>query len=59
MSGTDEGASTGGALYDQAGNRIAGTAQRELEPLVRFARDQPYTMTILALGIGYLMAKVL
>jgi hypothetical protein len=47
------------ALYEQGVNRIAGAAQRELEPLVRFARDQPFKTFILALGIGYLIAKVL
>ena len=61
MSETDVGASgtTEGAIYDAAGNRIAGGRTKlEIEPLVRFAKEQPLTTAILALGIGYLLGKI-
>jgi len=49
-----------GAIYDAAGNRIAGgRTNREIEPLVRFAKEQPVTTADLALGIGYLLGKIL
>jgi hypothetical protein len=49
-----------GAIYDAAGNRIAGgRTNREIEPLVRFAKEQPVTTAVLALGIGYLLGKIL
>lgn len=50
-----------GILYDQDGNRIGGGVQPERrdEPLVRFAREQPITLAVIALGIGYLIGKVL
>jgi hypothetical protein len=61
MSETDVGASsTEGVLYDQAGNRIgAGRPEPRDEPLVRFAREQPVMLAVIALGIGYLIGKVL
>jgi hypothetical protein len=51
-----------GVLHDQDGGLIAGGAprgQKELEPLVLFARDQPFTTVFLALGFGYLVGKLL
>jgi hypothetical protein len=45
MSETDVGASgtTEGAIYDAAGNRIAGGRTKlEIEPLVRFAKGPPF-----------------
>jgi hypothetical protein len=30
-----------------------------VEPLVRFIRENPITTTILALGLGYLIAKTI
>ena len=49
-----------GAIYDAAGNRIAGgRTNREIEPLVLFAKEQPVTTAVLALGIGYLLGKIL
>jgi hypothetical protein len=62
MSETDVGASgtAEGGIYDETGNRIAGGRTRtEIEPLVRFAKEQPLTTAILALGIGYLLGKIL
>jgi hypothetical protein len=63
MSETDIGGSSpaqSGVLYDEAGNRIAGgRTEPDLEPLVRFAREQPLTTTLIALGIGYLFGKIL
>jgi hypothetical protein len=62
MSETDVGASgtVEGVIYDPTGNRIAGgRTNREIEPLVRFAGEQPLTIAILALGIGYLLGKIL
>ena len=64
MSETDVGASgtvQEGVLYDQAGNRIGGGGRPEPrdEPLVRFAREQPVSLAVIALGIGYLIGKVL
>jgi hypothetical protein len=64
MSETDVGASSTaqeGVLYDQAGNRIGDGRRLEPrdEPLVRFAREQPVTLAVIALGIGYLIGKVL
>jgi hypothetical protein len=62
MSETGVGASgtAEGAIYDAAGNRIGGgRTNSEIDPLVRFAKDQPLTTAILALGIGYLLAKIL
>jgi hypothetical protein len=53
------GAPESGGLYDNAGNRISASAQKELEPLVRFARDQPIATAIIAIGIGFLIAKIL
>ena len=62
MSETDLGASgtaAESAIYDAAGNRIVGgRTQSEFEPLVRFAKEQPLTTAILALGIGYLLGKI-
>jgi hypothetical protein len=56
VSGTGE----GGVLYDGAGNRIASLRSGpDLEPLVRFAKEQPLTTTLIALGIGYLLGKLL
>jgi hypothetical protein len=57
--GAGDSSTAEGVLYNEAGNRIGDAAQMELEPLVRFARDQPFKTLILALGIGYLTAKVL
>jgi hypothetical protein len=63
MSETDVGASSTAkeaVLYDAAGNRIAGGVRpntNHVEPLVRFIRENPITTTILALGLGYLIAK--
>ncbi len=63
MSETDVGASgtvQEGVLYDQAGNRIGGgRPEPRDEPLVRFAREQPVSLAVIALGIGYLIGKVL
>ena len=50
----------GGERLDQDGNRIGGGGpERRDEPLVRFAREQPITLAVIALGIGYLIGKVL
>ena len=47
----------GGTLYD--GNRIAsGRTEPDIEPLVRFAREQPLATALIALGIGYLVGKI-
>ena len=65
MSETDVGASSTaheGVLYDADGNRIGGGVRRNqnrVEPLVRLAREHPITTTILALGLGYLIAKTI
>jgi hypothetical protein len=62
MSETDAGASgtAAGVIYDPTGKRIAGgRTNREIELLVRFAKEQPLTTAILALGIGYLLGKIL
>jgi hypothetical protein len=64
MSETNVGASStapDGVLYDPAGNRIAGGVRPKPrdEPLVRFIRENPITTTILALGLGYLIAKTI
>ena len=62
MSETDVGASSTaqeGVLYDQAGNRIGRGGRPRDEPLVRFAREQPVTLVVIALCIGYLIGKVL
>ena len=49
-----------GVLLDEAGNRIASRrAETDLEPLVRFAREQPLKTALIAVGIGYLLGKVL
>lgn len=49
-----------GVIYDPTGNRIAsGRTNREIEPIVGFAKEQPLTTAILALGIGYLLGKLL
>ena len=46
-------------LYDQSGNRIAsGRTEPDIEPLVRFAREQPLATALIALGIGYLVGKM-
>ena len=48
------------ATDDSTGKRIAGgRTNREIEPLVRFAKEQPVTTAVLALGIGYLLGKIL
>jgi hypothetical protein len=62
MSETDVGASgtAEGGIYDETGNRIAdGWTRTEIEPLFRFAKEQPLTTAILTLGIGYLLGKIL
>ena len=62
MSETEVGASgtAEGVVFDSTGNPIAGgRTNREIEPLVRFAKEQPLTTAILALGIGYLPGKIL
>ena len=64
MSETDVGAASTaqeGVLYDQTGNRIGGGGrpERTEEPLVRFAREQPVMLAVIALFIGYLIGKVL
>jgi hypothetical protein len=65
MSETGVGASSTvqeGVLLDEAGNRISREVRsegRDLEPLVRFARAQPVATAVLALGIGYLIGKIL
>jgi hypothetical protein len=47
-------------ICDPTGKRIAGGwTNSEIEPLVRFAKEQPLTTAILALGIGYLLGKIL
>jgi ElaB/YqjD/DUF883 family membrane-anchored ribosome-binding protein len=50
-----------GVLYDESGNRIgpARSVSENVEPVVRFAREQPFTTVLLALGIGYLIGKLL
>jgi hypothetical protein len=48
----------GGVLYDGAGNIASVGSGPDLEPLVRFAREQPVTTTLIALGIGYLIGKL-
>jgi hypothetical protein len=64
MSVTNLGASSNaqeGILYDEPGNRIGGAVRpntNDVEPLVRFARKNPIMTTILALGVGYLIAKI-
>ena len=48
-----------GILYDESGNRIAsGRTEPDIEPLVRFAREQPLATALIALGIGYLVGKI-
>lgn len=62
MSETDVGTSSTvqEGVLDQAGNRIGGgRPEPRDEPLVRFAREQPVTLAVIALGIGYLIGKVL
>jgi len=47
-------------LYDQAGNLIGGgRPQRDLEALARFAGEQPLATALIALGIGYILGKML
>jgi hypothetical protein len=62
MSETSVGASSTageGVLYDEAGKRIGGGVRTDdVEPLVRFAREQPVATFILALGIGFLIGKI-
>jgi len=49
-----------GGLYDQAGNRIGGDRpRRDVEVLARFAQEQPLATALIALGIGYLLGKML
>ena len=40
-------------LDGQAGNRIGGGRPEPDEPLVRFAREQPVTLAVISLGIGF------
>jgi hypothetical protein len=56
------GASTGadrGGLYDGTGNRIGGRHEPDVETLARFAREQPLATALMALGIGYILGKML
>ena len=56
----DSGTAQSSVLYDDAGNRIAsGRGEQDLEPLVRFARDQPLMTALIALGLGYFLGKLL
>jgi hypothetical protein len=57
----DSSTAQAGVLYDEVGNRIAGGRSEpdDLEPLVRFAREQPLTTALIALGIGYFLGKLL
>jgi hypothetical protein len=50
----------GGQLYDQMGNPVgAAKPDQNVETLVRFSRDQPLATALIALGIGYLLGKML
>jgi hypothetical protein len=50
----------GGELYDATGQPIAhNRPERDLETLVRFSREQPLATALIALGIGYLLGKML
>ena len=56
--GVGDSSTAQGVLYDASGNRIASPVHPErIEPLVRFAREQPFTTAGLALAIGYLIGK--
>jgi hypothetical protein len=47
-------------LYDQAGNRIGRErTERDVEALARFAQEQPLATALIALGLGYLLGKML
>ena len=49
-----------GGLYDEMGNLISGgRPERDVEALTRFVRDQPLATTLIALGIGYILGKML
>ncbi len=50
----------GGRLYDQMGNPMsAARSEQSVEALVRFSREQPLATALIALGIGYLLGKIL
>jgi hypothetical protein len=50
----------GGELYDATGRPIGGgRPEQDLEGLVRFSREQPLATALIALGIGYLLGKML
>ena len=50
----------GGELYDATGQPIIrDRPEQELEALVRFSREQPLATALIALGIGYLLGKML
>jgi hypothetical protein len=65
MSETGPGSSStttpnGGALYDATGQPISrNRPEQDLEALVRFSREQPLATALIALGIGYLLGKML
>jgi hypothetical protein len=50
----------GGELYDATGHPIVhGRPAQDLEALVRFSREQPIATALIALGIGYLLGRML
>ncbi|HEX4171963.1 MAG TPA: hypothetical protein VHY82_05745 [Acetobacteraceae bacterium] len=50
----------GGGLYDETGQPIGrGTPEQNLEGLVRFSQEQPLATALIALGIGYILGKML
>lgn len=52
--------SNGGELYDATGRAISrARPEQDLETLVRFSREQPLATALIALGIGYLLGKML
>jgi hypothetical protein len=49
-----------GGLFDETGNPIGGGAhEREVDAVARFAREQPLATALVALGIGYVLGKML
>jgi hypothetical protein len=57
---TGSGGSDRQKLYDEAGNMIGGTgAEQHVETLVRFSREQPLATALIALGVGYILGKMI
>jgi hypothetical protein len=46
-------------ILDEAGQAIRRQTQGDVEPLIRYIRDQPVSAGLIILAIGFVLGKIL